>query len=366
MIPRLHKNTHGFTLVELLCVIAIIGILLAMILPAVQSVREAARSVSCKNKLRQLAMATLQFEGSRYGLPPGTLGFDPTPWIYIPVNGQDFYTNENFPFFLAKNQNTSWLAFLLPFLEQGAIDDRLLPIALQNSSDYLSYRQQFPSAPVWIFQLTEIENVMQERIDLFLCPSDNLADDATATLGGGQPIYHAPTGQDFFVSFPIARSGQDDQPLLAGMTNYQGCSGAFAGGDNPLVEVARYDGAFESRRLRKISDFTDGLSNSVMIGESLGQIQDQERVFANTWLFASMARGRSDFKWKTSRPSGLIGLEMFGDAWVSSMVGFGSKHPTIVSLARADGGVNSISRELDIPTWYALCGITDGDVVGSF
>lgn len=100
--------SRGFTLVELLVVIAIIGTLIGLLLPAIQSAREAARRMSCQNNLKQLATAVLLYESARKVFPPSTTGPD----------GSDPESQDG------STRWSNWVIKSLPFMEEQTLSDR--------------------------------------------------------------------------------------------------------------------------------------------------------------------------------------------------------------------------------------------------
>lgn len=101
MKQRQSFQQSAFTLVELLVVIAIIGLLISLLIPTIQSAREAARRSSCQNNIRQIALATTHFNDAQKHFPTGSfLGKQD-----IGVNGKAW----------------SWLALILPYLEEDSL-----------------------------------------------------------------------------------------------------------------------------------------------------------------------------------------------------------------------------------------------------
>src|SRR6201994_2991531 len=99
----MRRRRHGFTLIELLVVIAIIAVLIALLLPAVQAAREAARRIQCTNNLKQIALATLNYEGATGSFPWGEGPSNDNDWGAMPltlqyIEGGTIYNTLNFVF----------------------------------------------------------------------------------------------------------------------------------------------------------------------------------------------------------------------------------------------------------------------------
>lgn len=165
---------QGFSLIELLAVVAIIGVLMALLLPAVQQAREAARRVECRNHLKQLGLAVHSYIDTHQLLPPS---FCFSPLDDFPVLG-------------------SWSVHgrLLPYLEQG------------------NAYQQVRLDVDWDDSINQSSGVPQTHFPVFSCPSDPLGD--VVHFAGAGEGYVFPTNYGFnfgtwFIFDPVSNRGGD-------------------------------------------------------------------------------------------------------------------------------------------------------------
>ncbi len=123
------RSRPGFTLVELLVVIAIIGVLVSLLLPAINSAREAARRIACRNNVRQIGLAIANFESALSALPPAGFLRNQQPQA-VCINAASFNTNFRcWPISNGSyNRNqllASWMVLCLPYMEEQSLYDQL-------------------------------------------------------------------------------------------------------------------------------------------------------------------------------------------------------------------------------------------------
>lgn len=214
----------GFTLVELLVVLAIIGILMALTLSAVQYAREAARRLQCQNNLRQIGLAVLNHEGTHRHLPTNGWGYR---WVGDPNRGVD------------RRQPGGWIFNVLPFLEQETLWSLGRGRHDIDLNDALAQMLQTPLA-------------------VFTCPSRRAA----------RPYPHQ------WVPFNAANTdlaAKSDYAINSGDVFFDAGSGpvTLAQGDSRLYAWPDYRGTGVAylRSQVRLADVLDGTSNTYLIGE---------------------------------------------------------------------------------------------------
>src|SRR5438477_943397 len=215
----LRSRRRAFTLIELLVVIAIIAVLIGLLLPAVQKVREAAARSKCSNNLHQLGIAAHNYASAWGQLPPGFLGtltpFDPADGAF-------------------DGQCVGSIAFLLPYMEMESIFRRMT-ISL-DLTKYQLNTAGVPDRNLHWWNYTADFVASQNRIKTLECPSDEISDTsqlqanpAIASTSGPVVIVHAsypagPTQNACTWGWLIYADGS---PVPCGKTNYAGVAGAL-------------------------------------------------------------------------------------------------------------------------------------------
>jgi len=318
---------YGFTLVELLVVIAIIAILIALLLPAVQAAREAARRSQCTNHLKQLGIALHNFELHKGEFPTGNMGWEGGAWL-----GHTAFQQ------------------LLPYIEQGQIEDQV---------DY----DLFMGGGAWA-QVADIE------IATYQCPSDDTKGRKLWFYWGSSRFarsnYAMCFGSDTYS--PDSRAVQDSTCQTKGMCNHN------------------TDGAFRSDGARKHSSFLDGTAYTVMISELIaGRVDDGPNIAAQFDLrgcWAEPFMGPSAYTHRLTPnssapdevgwcPGGyaddpnLPCIQPTGPSISYWYVGARSWHPGGVNAVYADGHVEFHSDSIDFFLWQALSTFASGEITNA-
>lgn len=307
------SSRRAFTLIELLVVIAILGVLMGLLLAAVQKVRESANRISCANNLKQVALAVHAFHDAQGGFP---VNFMQTP------DGP--YGSETAAW--------SWLARILPYVEQGPL---------------------FNSARLGRATLYQSQDAVATPVKLFLCPSDSGPYDGVRDDAADLGTYH----------------GGGDRPFIrAGVTNYKGVSGAnwmwgesrwHNPGTNGSWDGVNFgDGIFyryDWRTPKRLISITDGTSNTFMIGEDLPAKNQW-----CSWPYANNANGTCAIGPNARRADG----SDFDPTDWHNVYSFRSNHSQGLNFAFADGTVKFIHNSIDLSVYRALATIRGGEVIG--
>jgi prepilin-type N-terminal cleavage/methylation domain-containing protein len=308
--PPSPRPRAGFTLIELLVVIAIIAILVGLLMPAVQSAREAGNRISCANNLKQIGLACHLYEGDHRSLPPGRI---------LRVNPDHDDAD------LKTRGGATWAIYLLPYLEQ------------QNA-----YR-------LWDFSRWyhyQNDTVRGLTLKLYFCPSRRGPGDDPPLSISGDPL-----------AFPGYDPNNPDDDRDGHYEQIPGGLGDYAAnlGPDPNASFGSFRYSNPQDSGVRFSSITDGLSNTLLVGEKHVPL----KFFGQGGWDCSLFDGDSpQCSCRAGGPLYPLAQSIRDPGWK-----FGSYHPGICQFVFADGSVHGLFASIDPRVLGLLAHISDGQSI---
>jgi len=329
MVRRLVRR--GFTLIELLVVIAIIAILMALLVPAVQKVREAASRTQCQNNLKQMGLALNNFNDT-YKRLPAALIHSGRSTNKIPYEGPEVsYAGQTYVVY----NHTGFVA-LLPYIEQGPLFKQYSYQNCSSMSNPLSGSGVAPTSPNNIA-------VGGTLVPIFVCPADeNPPPQITAAAG---------TSSDYYERNNARRS------------NYLFNTGAANDYSNNYTAISiGQRGPFGNNGAIAINRVKDGTSNTLAIGESK-QLHTSSS-YGPYALYGTHTAVHGYWNTTTNPSPNYPQGKCSGSTTMNCEYawGFGSWHTGITNFVYLDGSVRSITDGIDSNLFFALMTPEGGEV----
>ena len=322
---NIFKIRKAFTLIELLVVIAIIAILIGLLLPAVQKVREAAARSTCQNNLKQIALAVHNFE-STYGNFP-------------PARTEDIYL--------------TWAALILPYLEQEAL------------------YKQFDNSKQYYQQATTPNDPRKGIVKTFFCPSYPRTSQISTQGDGATNATHFAGACSDYAAVSGTQDRYNPNPLPPGWQNWRDGDGA----NGALKRSVKPGPSIKSEI--SLNRITDGTSNTFLVGEK----HIPAKCFAlggsatPSGYPAPGADGsiyNGDHEWSFARVAGAgYPLAQSPIATTTNEVNlhhslFGSYHTGVVQFAFCDASVRFLKTSTSTATLALLAQRDDGQVIPEY